>query len=80
MSLTDNSGDKICIFGFSRGAYIARALAGMVNKVGLLPVGNRQQVRFAYKMYVDDSQDGWSQSAEFKKALCLDVDIDFVGA
>jgi len=25
----DNAGDKICIFGFSRGAYTARALAGM---------------------------------------------------
>jgi uncharacterized protein (DUF2235 family) len=26
-------GDKICIFGFSRGAYTARALAGMLFKV-----------------------------------------------
>ncbi|KAH9012258.1 hypothetical protein EDB85DRAFT_2223757 [Lactarius pseudohatsudake] len=25
--------DKICIFGFSRGAYTARALAGMIHKV-----------------------------------------------
>jgi uncharacterized protein (DUF2235 family) len=25
----DEAGDKICIFGFSRGAYTARALAGM---------------------------------------------------
>ncbi|KAF8481732.1 hypothetical protein DFH94DRAFT_405858 [Russula ochroleuca] len=25
--------DKICIFGFSRGAYTARALAGMLHKV-----------------------------------------------
>lgn len=30
---TDKQGDKICIFGFSRGAYTARALAGMVHKV-----------------------------------------------
>ncbi|QRW27127.1 hypothetical protein RhiXN_01722 [Rhizoctonia solani] len=30
-------GDKICLFGFSRGAYTARALAGMLYKVGLLP-------------------------------------------
>lgn len=27
------TGDKICIFGFSRGAYTARALAGMLHKV-----------------------------------------------
>ena len=29
----DQEGDKICLFGFSRGAYTARALAGMVHKV-----------------------------------------------
>ena len=32
-SLLDQVGDKICIFGFSRGAYTARALAGMIQKV-----------------------------------------------
>jgi hypothetical protein len=29
----DHAEDKICIFGFSRGAYTARALAGMLHKV-----------------------------------------------
>lgn len=75
----DNSTDKICIFGFSRGAYIARALAGMINKVGLLPVGNLQQVPFAYQMYTDVSSDGWKQSNAFKGTFSLDVVIDFVG-
>jgi uncharacterized protein (DUF2235 family) len=27
-------GDYVYIFGFSRGAYVARALAGMIQKVG----------------------------------------------
>jgi uncharacterized protein (DUF2235 family) len=27
------AGDKVYIFGFSRGAYTARALAGMIQKV-----------------------------------------------
>lgn len=27
-------GDKICLFGFSRGAYVARSLAGMLEQVG----------------------------------------------
>ena len=31
--LTDEAGDRICIFGFSRGAYTARGLAGMIHKV-----------------------------------------------
>ncbi|EJD05526.1 uncharacterized protein FOMMEDRAFT_103603 [Fomitiporia mediterranea MF3/22] len=72
-------GDKICIFGFSRGAYTARALAGMVHKVGLLPAGNEQQVPFAYKMYQNDTEMGWQQSVAFKKAFSMDVDIEFVG-
>ncbi|THH03449.1 hypothetical protein EW145_g6243 [Phellinidium pouzarii] len=72
-------GDKICIFGFSRGAYTARALAGMIHKVGLLPNGNHQQVPFAYRMYMKDDAKGWEQSVLFKKTFSMDVDIEFVG-
>jgi uncharacterized protein (DUF2235 family) len=33
------SGDKIYLFGFSRGAYTARALAGMIQRVSFsIPV------------------------------------------
>lgn len=37
-------GDKIYLFGFSRGAYTARALAGMIQRVGLLNPGNYNQI------------------------------------
>ncbi|KAI0800498.1 hypothetical protein C8Q74DRAFT_1214409 [Fomes fomentarius] len=73
------AGDKICLFGFSRGAYTARALAGMLHKVGLLPSHNHQQIPFAYKMYTRTDTIGWKQSVAFKKAFCIDVDIDFIG-
>ncbi|KAH7926861.1 hypothetical protein BV22DRAFT_1008135 [Leucogyrophana mollusca] len=73
------AGDKICIFGFSRGAYTARALAGMLHKVGLLPTCNHQQVPFAYHMYCRDDEIGWKQSVAFKKAFSINVDIEFVG-
>ncbi|PIL31279.1 hypothetical protein GSI_05977 [Ganoderma sinense ZZ0214-1] len=73
------AGDKICLFGFSRGAYTARALAGMIHKVGLLPACNHQQVHFAYKMFARDDEAGWKQSTYFKKAFSIDVDIDFIG-
>lgn len=33
LCLLDQAGDKICLFGFSRGAYTARSLAGMLHKV-----------------------------------------------
>jgi len=73
------AGDKICLFGFSRGAYTARALAGMIHKVGLLPACNHQQVPFAYRMFTDTSETGWAQSTAFKKAFSIDVDIEFIG-
>ncbi|TFK61202.1 hypothetical protein BDN72DRAFT_828458 [Pluteus cervinus] len=73
------AGDRICIFGFSRGAYTARSLAGMIHKVGLLPACNHQQVPFAYKMYTTEDEVGWQQSNAFKKAFSIDVDIEFVG-
>ncbi|KAF9258241.1 hypothetical protein L218DRAFT_877561 [Marasmius fiardii PR-910] len=73
------AGDKICIFGFSRGAYTARALAGMIHKVGLLPRSNHQQVPFAYKMYSREDEIGWQQSGAFKQSFSIDVDIEFLG-
>ncbi|KAK6355164.1 hypothetical protein TWF696_004284 [Orbilia brochopaga] len=44
-------GDKIYIFGFSRGAYTARFLTQMVMYVGLLSRGNEEMVPFAYKSF-----------------------------
>ncbi|RSH95514.1 hypothetical protein EHS25_000606 [Saitozyma podzolica] len=51
------TGDRVYIFGFSRGAYTARALAGMVQKVGLLPPGNHSQVKLAYEIYKTPNKD-----------------------
>lgn len=76
---TYKEGDKICLFGFSRGAYTARCVAGMVHKVGLLPPRNIAQIPFAYDFYKDDSVNGWKMSADFKKTFCINVNIYFVG-
>lgn len=76
---TYRENDRICLFGFSRGAYTARCLAGMVHKVGLLPAHNTAQVPFAYQFYKDGSEKGWEMSTEFKKTFCMDVNIHFVG-
>ncbi|KAB5593664.1 hypothetical protein CTheo_2847 [Ceratobasidium theobromae] len=74
-----NSGDRICLFGFSRGAYTARALAGMLNKVGLLPPDNLEQIPFAYSMYKRGGSDGFKDSAGFKKTFSRSVEIEFLG-
>ncbi|KAF2663782.1 hypothetical protein BT63DRAFT_444260 [Microthyrium microscopicum] len=73
------AGDKICLFGFSRGAYTVRCLAGMLHKVGLLPASNKSQVNFAYEFYKDDSDAGWGMSWDFKRTFCTDVNVYFVG-
>jgi uncharacterized protein (DUF2235 family) len=46
-----NSHDDIYIFGFSRGSYIARFLAEMLDFVGLLSAGNEELVQFAWKTF-----------------------------
>lgn len=75
---TYKEGDRICLFGFSRGAYTARCLAGMLHKVGLLPAKNVAQVPFAYSFYKDDTAEGWRMSADFKKTFCIDVNVYWV--
>jgi uncharacterized protein (DUF2235 family) len=72
-------GDKICLLGFSRGAYTVRCLAGMLHKVGLLPASNGAQLNFAFDFYKDDSPNGWKMSAQFKRTFCTNVDVYFVG-
>jgi uncharacterized protein (DUF2235 family) len=44
-------GDDIYVFGFSRGAYTARALTGMLRTVGLLHADADNLVPYALKLY-----------------------------
>ncbi|KAG8870724.1 hypothetical protein FRB97_009426, partial [Tulasnella sp. 331] len=74
-----DEGDRICLFGFSRGAYTARCLAGMLTKVGLLPRGNEEQVSFAYKKYTDLTKSQDVRASGFKAAFSREVEIEFVG-
>lgn len=47
------AGDKIFLFGFSRGAYAVRSIAGMIDKVGLLKPENvsKKHIRKAFRIY-----------------------------
>ncbi|KAF8332492.1 hypothetical protein F5887DRAFT_45647 [Amanita rubescens] len=72
-------GDKICLFGFSRGAHTARVVSGMIYKVGILPKENFQQVDFAFNTYMTTGYQGYKLSREFKLTFASHVDIDFVG-
>lgn len=51
--------DDIFFFGFSRGAYVARFLAEMLDHVGLLSQGNEEMARFAWKAFAQ-----WKERSE----------------
>ncbi|KAH7907258.1 hypothetical protein BJ138DRAFT_1092964 [Hygrophoropsis aurantiaca] len=77
-----NPGDRIFLFGFSRGAYQVRALAGMIDRVGLLFPGNAEQIPFAYELYASIGKDRESDSLAktFKNTFSRkDVRVHFVG-
>jgi uncharacterized protein (DUF2235 family) len=46
-----NPGDELFIFGFSRGAYTARSLSGLISKCGLLAPGAPLSVNQLYARY-----------------------------
>ncbi|KAF9006968.1 hypothetical protein BDQ17DRAFT_251332 [Cyathus striatus] len=72
-------GDKICLFGFSRGAHTARVVAGMLYKVGILPPHNDEQLDFAFTVYQATGDDGIELSKEFKRTFAMPVTVEFVG-
>ena len=43
--------DRIYLFGFSRGAFTVRSLAGMLHKVGLLERNADNHLEYAAKIY-----------------------------
>lgn len=57
-------GDRLFIFGFSRGAYTARALASVLHMYGLLRHGNEPLVPYAIQMMeaINKANEGSSKS------------------
>ena len=71
-----DEGDQVYIFGFSRGAFTARALAGMLCKVGLLHRARWNLVSFASHM---NRQGDDKTAAGFKEVFSRPCDPHFVG-
>jgi uncharacterized protein (DUF2235 family) len=68
------AGDQLWLFGFSRGAYTALALAGMLRTVGLLRPGADNLIPYALKLYARhgkgvqtkaEDNDFWNVRSEF---------------
>ncbi len=71
-------GDQVYVFGFSRGAYTARALCGMLHVVGLLTEGNEGLIPYAIRMIKRKKID-FEVAADFKKTFSRDCKPHFVG-
>ncbi|BCZ20917.1 DUF2235 domain-containing protein [Mycobacterium senriense] len=70
-------GDSLYIFGFSRGAYTARALAGMLLRPGLMRPGSENLLPYAVEKYAinrEFSPDEFDRWAEFARAFCWRTD------
>ncbi|KAF2102691.1 hypothetical protein NA57DRAFT_7423, partial [Rhizodiscina lignyota] len=80
-------GDKIYIFGFSRGAYTARFLSEMIDNIGLLSMGNEELIQFAWETFSDFQRLGGTTKQEayeymqiFKSTFCRPgVRVYFLG-
>lgn len=71
-------GDQVYVFGFSRGAYTARALCGMLHIVGLLTEGNEGLIPYAIRMIKRKNID-FEVAADFKRTFSRDCKPHFVG-
>ncbi|HQF39131.1 MAG TPA: DUF2235 domain-containing protein [Opitutaceae bacterium] len=71
-------GDRIFLLGFSRGAYTARALAGLLHHLGLLRAGSQNLVPYAIRLFrqINELRPGtpaanayWRTCEEFRKTF-----------
>lgn len=82
LCLNYEPGDQLYLFGFSRGAYTARSLAGFVYNVGLLYRHHLRQVPYAYTLYRDrgkETSPGSISAEQFRQRYSQGVDITFLG-
>jgi uncharacterized protein (DUF2235 family) len=88
-------GDRVYLFGFSRGAYTIRVLAGALFALGLLPRGSHNLVPYVLRLFGsfkegnpdDDQNNPWKLFAQFRRTFAREVagepgsfPVHFVGA
>jgi uncharacterized protein (DUF2235 family) len=78
-------GDSVYLFGFSRGAFTARALAGMLNMYGLLCPGNDGLIPYITRMFAKKTREAGGMTAtldvaeHFKATFSRHCPLHFVG-
>lgn len=70
-------GDRVFLFGFSRGAYTARMLAAVLHALGLMPKGNTQLLPYVMRLFGSlrqtSSDEYWHVLNSFRKSFARDI-------
>lgn len=79
-------GDEVFLFGFSRGAYTARALAGLILAAGFIPPGSMTAFYGMYQAYKKKERtqrfqdtEWWKENAEKLNIRYKHVSVKFLG-
>ena len=78
-------GDKVFLFGFARGAFTARSLAGILERTGLLKKELTHLIKAQTKIYnkcgyeSSNQPKGQIRAQKFKKNLARECPVHFIG-
>tara|TARA_R110002073_G_scaffold82989_3_gene197997 strand:- start:54 stop:1076 length:1023 start_codon:yes stop_codon:yes gene_type:complete len=76
-------GDRLFLFGFSRGAYTVRCLAGMLNNCGVLRRAEASRIPEAFTLYKQrNAPPGSPTSEQWRQAFAVGgqrAQVDFIG-
>jgi uncharacterized protein (DUF2235 family) len=71
-------GDRVFLFGFSRGAFTVRVLAGLLNVLGLMPSGGSNLLPYVLRLFKsirgDRTTDYWKVCEEFRWTFARPVE------
>ena len=74
-----SAGDEIFLFGFSRGAYTARSLAGLIRNAGLVKKIHAHRIPAAYGMYRRPAGPDVPTALAFRRDYSREVRVRFIG-
>lgn len=72
-------GDRVFLFGFSRGAYTVRVVAALLHMYGLLPRDNEPLVPYAIRMMTASDQNRFQLASQFRDTFSISCKPWFVG-
>ncbi len=79
LAQTYQPGDQIYLFGFSRGAYTARSLVGLIRHCGIVRAEHIDRTNEAYDLYRKKLGVDSEPKLEFRDKYAVETTIEFVG-